>query len=298
MAYTQYDDTKPVSTDTGPNVTDLTNKNLNALRDMVVMGAAQGFDYSVTVGTGTAEQPQYLFFKKSTTWIRVTPTWGTGTPAGTLGNVTGLKFEKSLNSGGAYDAILSADSAFSYDTNGNLQTASNASGMLTFVMYLLGKVKAAVTSLAAHIAATGTAVHGLGAMATQSPSAVAVTGGSVGGVVLDYTIARGKVINLGNMTGTVNLDWSTGDIFVGTVTGNLTLTESNRPGHATVGNLPGGSLTLCLTNPGAYTLAWPAAWKWPSGVAPTRTASGLDVYEAVCYDATLVHAAQAQKDSR
>ena len=56
--------------------------------------------------------------------------------------------------------------------------------------------------------------------------------------------------------------------------------------------------TLELTNPGAFTLTWPAGMKWPGGVAPTRTVAGVDLYEFVCRDGTTVRGAQAQKDSK
>lgn len=110
---------------------------------------------------------------------------------------------------------------------------------------------------------------------------------------LEYGVARGGVSALGSISGSVNLDWNAFDTYTATIGGATTFTETNRPGSTTVGNI-----TLALTNPGAFTVNWPASWKWPAGVAPTRTVSGLDIYVALCYDATTVHAAQSMKDSR
>lgn len=291
MAYGSFDDTKPAGADIGTAVPGEVLQNCNSLRDMVAMGQAHGM--AMTVAGGTAEEPAQLLFKKGSGagahWLYANITWSSG-------RITAISWDKSTNGGSTWDTAFLSQT-FSYDGNGNITSATNAGGIVAFLLYLLGKVKSILTTLTTHTGTTGTGVHGLGGMSTQPASAVAITGGTIDGVALGYTYARGKVVNLGNMTGTVNVDWSAGDIFVGTVTGNTTLTETNRPGNAGL-TLPGGSLTLRLTNPGAFTFAWPAAWKWPAGVAPTRTVSGLDLYEAFCDDGTTVHAAQAQRDSR
>ena len=294
MAYTQYNDAQPVGTDLGTAVPGEINFNTNALRDMLGGGQAQGFDFSITAGTGTAEEPQFYFLKKGTTWIRFTATW-------TTGKLTGLKWEKSINSGTDYTTapggtILSADQVFTYDGSGNLTAVTNASGLASLLWYVIAKAKSLLTNFNAHTAATGAAVHGLGTISTQAASAVAITGGSVIGVTLEYTTARGKKIDLGTITGSVAVDWSAGDYFYGTFSGaSGALTWSNLPGTSTA---PAGSVTLELTNSGLATSPWPAGVKWPSAVAPTRTSSGIDLYEFVCRDGSTVRGAQAQKDSR
>jgi hypothetical protein len=97
--------------------------------------------------------------------------------------------------------------------------------------------------------------------------------------VKDETIyGRGinGAVDLGSsMTGTVNVDWSLGNDFFGTLSGNTTLTFSNPPAT-------GLSQTLFLlirqAAAGAKTLTWPTA-VWAGG-APTMssTANRYDAY--------------------
>lgn len=73
----------------------------------------------------------------------------------------------------------------------------------------------------------------------------------------------------GNTTAT--LDYSTGDYFKVTATGNLIIAVSNLPATYVA------SLTMETVNFGAYTITWPAGIKWSSGSAPAFTASGTDM---------------------
>ena len=290
MAYGAFDKTKPAGTDLASAFPGNINTNEVALRDMAAMGQAAGYDYSVS--GGTAEEPATLFFKQGTGgsahWLRATLSWSSG-------RITQIVWDKSINGGTDYTTAPGGSictQVFSYDGSGNLTTATNAGGVVSLLIYLLGKVKSVFSTLTTHTGTTGTGVHGLGTMSTQAASAVNITGGTVQVTWVSYNFSRGGLVNLGNFSGTVNLDWSAGDTFYGTCVGVTTFTESNRPSGLA------GSITLDLTNPGAFAVTWPAAWKWPAGVAPTRTASGVDLYEAFCRDGTTVHAAQSQKDSR
>jgi len=121
MAYTAFDSTKPVGTQTGTAFATSTRANILALRDAIAaMGSVQGFNYSYT--TGTADQPTTILFKRSTEWIKLVLTWGT--TGGEAGNVTKAAYYYSSNSGGAYDGMADAAGYYvmtlTYDSNGNL----------------------------------------------------------------------------------------------------------------------------------------------------------------------------------
>lgn len=72
-------------------------------------------------------------------------------------------------------------------TKGNLESQfihQNLSGAGTNTH---AQIDTAITASTAHIAATGTAVHGLGTMSTQAASAVAITGGTIAGATITGT---------------------------------------------------------------------------------------------------------------
>lgn len=120
MPYTAFDAAKPAGTSNGTTTCTEIRQNLAAIRDAVVAGFMEGWNYSITAGTGTAEQPQYIFFKSGVEWIRQTLTWGT--TGGADGNVTVIVTEYSSNSGGAYDAIGTLTIA--YDASANVTTTT------------------------------------------------------------------------------------------------------------------------------------------------------------------------------
>lgn len=68
-----------------------------------------------------------------------------------------------------------------------------------------------------------------------------------------------------------DIDCSAGNVFTKTASGALTWTFSNVPASRAF------TVILELTNGGTGTQTWPAAVKWPSGTAPTLTASGVDI---------------------
>ena len=80
-------------------------------------------------------------------------------------------------------------------------------------------------------------------------------------------------VNLGSsLSGTVNINLSSGTYFYGTITGATTFTVSNIATSGTV-----SSFTLELTNGGSQTITWMTGSKWPSGVVPSLTVSGTDL---------------------
>lgn len=282
-SYTAFDATKPAGTQTGPQFATSANANDVASEDDIITGQPRSWAFSQVVGSGTAEQPQYMVWSSGTNRVRATITWGSA--GGAAGNLSAITWEVSQDSGttpnstGTWASMGTAQS-FTYDASGNLTATANAGGMLSFVSYLIGKVKALLATVTAHIAAVGTAVHGLGSMAIQAATAVAITGGTLSGIFLDYITAKGKCINLGaTLSGTVNIDMATADYFYGTITGITTFAILNKPAADHV-----QSFTLELTNPGAFAVTWPTGTKWPNATAPTRTVSGKDLYEFTIRD--------------
>ena len=94
--------------------------------------------------------------------------------------------------------------------------------------------------------------------------------------------------------GSGTLDCRTGNYFTRTITGNETITFTNPP---STGSAFG--LVLVLTNGGSATVTWGSSPKWPSGTAPTLTASGTDILVFVTNDGgTTWRGNLVQKDSR
>ena len=116
MAYTKYTSDTPVITDTGGEVIDDTRNNLMALRDAIVAGALVDWNLDITVGGGSAAEPDELIYKKNTEWIRLDITWGTS--GGADGQPTVIVYAYSSNSGSLYDTIGTA--TMTYDANGNM----------------------------------------------------------------------------------------------------------------------------------------------------------------------------------
>jgi len=99
------------------------------------------------------------------------------------------------------------------------------------------------------------------------------TGGSMTGAI---TALRETKVYLGL---TSNIDLSTGNFFTKTITALTTFTISNA---LSTGNA--NSFILELTNGGAYTITWFASVKWAGGLAPTLTASGIDILGFYSHD--------------
>jgi hypothetical protein len=84
---------------------------------------------------------------------------------------------------------------------------------------------------------------------------------------------------LGSGSGTRDINLILGNFVSATVAGTTTWTFSNPiASPASIG------FVLELTNGGSAALTWPAAVKWPGGIAPTLTASGVDVLTFITDD--------------
>lgn len=289
MPYTSYDSTKPTTASLGTSLPAETLANLNALRDAVIMGKVAGWTGSVVNGSGTAEEPQYKVWSNGVLRIRGTFTYSAG-------YVTAITWEYSSDSGstpngtGTWSTIASETT--SYDGSKNT-TGGNNSGLVSWLFEWIGKLKDLRTLYNAHAAATGASAHGLGTISTQGAGAVAITGGTINGTAVGGTTRaagafiyeRETKVALGNVSGSIALDWAT----CGVVTATITAAG----GAFTHANLPNGVvgyLTIDLTNGGVATSGSTlfAGVKWAGGTVPTFSASGRDIVTLFCHDGATV----------
>jgi hypothetical protein len=289
VSYVPFDDTKPAGSDTGAQVPGFINVNEKALRDAIVAGGMLK-GYELSVSGGTAAQPALFYLKKNggSVWLRGTPTWGSG--AGQDGNITAMAWDLSINSGSDYTTAPGGSigtSTFSFDSSGNLTTVTGVGGFGAWVWGLLGKVYKVVANLATHIAATGTAVHGLGTIAQQNSGAVSITGGAA---VLTYEREAKGV--LGNVSTSTAINWAGQGLCTMTVTGSsAALTWSNLPS----GNV--GYMTLDVTN-GGIASALITSYKAQGGVAVSWTNPGRDICTLMCHDGATVSVIGFCKDAK
>lgn len=284
MAYTAFDPANPTGSQTGSAFATSTLANFLTLRDAILAGRMTP-SWTMTASGGTAERPATRTWSDGgTRRLRATFTYNADGY-----RVDSIAWDYSTNSGSLYESMGTSES-WTFDGSLNVTATTASSWLSTWLHELWAKFLSLRATYNAHAASSS--AHSMGSIATQSAASVAITGGSVTNVTLEYNTARGKIVNLGNITGSVAIDWSLGDFFYGTVTGISTLSWSNLPSGKA------GSVTLELTNPGAFSVTWPSGVKWPGALAPSRTASGVDLYEFVCRDGSIVRGAQAQKDSR
>jgi hypothetical protein len=85
-----------------------------------------------------------------------------------------------------------------------------------------------------------------------------------------------------------DVDTSTGNMFTKTIGANTTFTFTN--------SFTRTGFTLILTNPGAYTITWPASVNWPGGTEPTWTAAGVDIVTFLTADGGTTWYGTAQAD--
>lgn len=114
MSYNNYVIGKPDgTTGSGASFAAELLTNLNALMDAVVLGTMQGWNFSVTIGTGTAEQPQFFEYSRDIFRLRKEITWSVD------GDVTQVIYAFNGASGvGAYDVIGTL--TYTYDGSYNL----------------------------------------------------------------------------------------------------------------------------------------------------------------------------------
>jgi hypothetical protein len=117
------------------------------------------------------------------------------------------------------------------------------------------------------------------AMSGGTISSTTISGSSVESTGLTDYVETVNALGSGGGTRTVNL--ANGNVVTATVstsTNTFAFTGAPTSGIA-------ASFTLILTNGGSQTVNWPASVKWSNGVAPTLTASGVDVIGFTTVDA-------------
>lgn len=114
----------------------------------------------------------------------------------------------------------------------------------------------------------------------------------------DLTVV-GKVIHTGRYSQAITavsasaIDCSQGNYFTKTASSGLTWTFTNVPASGAY------VAVLELTNGGTGTQTWPASVKWPSGVAPVLTTSGVDLLVFITDDGgTIWRGLQSMRDSK
>lgn len=267
-AFTAFDASKPAATQTGSTFAASANANDVANWYAIVHGgAAPGFVMSKS--GGTTEEPTYYLFTNGAQIVRAHNYW-------TSGYLTRQVWEVSQDTGATYAQMC--DENFSYDgTTGALTATTGGGGMLSVLYYLIGRLKAAATSLTSHIAATVSGgAHNAGSLAAQNADAVAITGGSV-----SCTYEREAVVAKGNIAGSTAINWAAG--------GRQTLTVTNSAAALTWTNLPNGVigyLSLEVTNGGIATSLLTALK--PGGTALSWTNPGKDIVTLSCRDGSTV----------
>src|SRR5213075_1172024 len=115
------------------------------------------------------------------TWLNATLTLGFRWKLtwGGTGNfqVTAAEWEWSNDNGASWTS-MGTGQGNTYDANDNITATTNSGGWVTKFFEVWTKLLRLKSTYDTHAAATGTAVHGLGSMSTQSAAAVAITGGT------------------------------------------------------------------------------------------------------------------------
>lgn len=176
--YIPFDQDVPAGTDTPPIYAGDDLSNIRALRDAVVCGFMPGWSYALDV----ADPPAYAEWTHPGGQIkfRMIQTYGSGTPAFS----DSVRWDYSENAGGAWSTISTGGTPSAITTNsiGSILTVDKDAGMWVLAISAFNRNRFSEYSTGVHIGSSGTAVHGLGTMATQNADAVAISGGSVANV--------------------------------------------------------------------------------------------------------------------
>lgn len=89
---------------------------------------------------------------------------------------------------------------------------------------------------------------------------------------------NGAIVQNITAVAAADIDVSTGNYFTKTITGATTFTFSGGIASRFT------SFMLKLTNGGSFGVTWPASVKWPSGIVPTLTVTGIDIINFVSDD--------------
>lgn len=278
--YTVLDEQNPQTSQTRQGAMDTTRQNDLAERDGIITGRLPG--WTETVGGGTPEEPLSRAWQKGTEYLRAIYTY-------TAGYVTTVVWQWS-NDNGVTFVTIGGNETRSYDGAGNTTGGANGSAH-SWLFEWIGKLKALRAAFNAHAAAVGTAVHGLGSMALQFASAVAIAGGSA---VFSYQ--RELITALGSIAAATNVNWQAQGVVTLTVgAAGASITHGNLPAGG--GGGPAGTLVFRVVNGGVATELFPGA-KRPGGSTLGLTASGVDYVTCICVDGATVEIAGVAKDVR
>jgi hypothetical protein len=196
---------------------------------------------------------------------------------------------------GALATLAAADLAGA-TTTGTLGLAKGGTGGTDAATARTGLGLGALATLAAAdlAGATTTGTLGLTKGGTGAASAAAALT-SLGALPSASPVLADYRLTASNLGAGVAINTSTANYFYKTVSGATTFTFAT---SATTGTQATGFI-LELTNGGSATVTWPTSVKWPSGTAPSLTASGVDVLAFISDDAgTVWRGVLSQKDSK
>lgn len=234
------------ATDTLPAIaiTDLTYTNL--LRSSSPINAQSGTTYTTVAGDANKT---IIISNAASNTVTIAPNSAAAIQVGDYVQVV---------QGGAGATTVAAGSGVTINTPGSL-TIGVTNGSITLLKtatntwQAFGPVSAIAGAIPDGSTATTQAVHDNSTkLATNAYADRAALVGNA-------------PVNLGNLTGTININWSLGQMFYGTLTGNTTFTFSGATSGQTI------VVDVAQTGTNSYTVTWPSA-KWAGGTAPTMTA--------------------------
>jgi hypothetical protein len=208
---------------------------------------------------------------------------------GKIQNITAGKLLGSVSSSAAAPDEVAIGSGLSL-TNGTLEVTS--SGTVTSVAALtLGTTGTDITSsvdtasttpiITLNIPDASVSARGVVTTGTQTFSGAKTFSGAITAKTYITTVPAAITA-----AATTTLDFSTGNILKVNLGRNTTLS---------VTNATAGTYLLEIIQGGTYTVAFPAAWKWSGGTAPTITAtSGKTDIITLVYDGTTYFASAVQ----
>ena len=276
-AFTQIDVTKPTVAGTRQVGIDAIRNNGAALVYYIISGRANGWTLTTA---SNVEEPTYRLWTNGTESLKATFTY-------TAGYVTQIVWAWSNDSGGSYTTVFTETATY----NSTHQTGGANSSHLSWLYEWIGKFKDLRTLFTAHNGgAVGSYHSGVGTIASQAASSVAITGGTIKGTTVGGTGAseaalattlntRETYVALGGTSGTINMDLSTGSWFRIAPSSGYTPTPTNWP---TAGFT--SSIILEISNGTGKTLTLPSGGSWGNAGAPTFSAN-TDYIQIISRDA-------------